>query len=83
MKITTGTIARLATPCVSGTIVTDAEPDAPPLPFSRFDCDVPFETLRIGQRVTFGFGVGRTTDKPCARHVRPLAAKDSPAASCR
>jgi hypothetical protein len=48
MKIATGTIARLATPYGSGTIVTDAEPDAPPLPLSRFDCDVPFEDLRIG-----------------------------------
>jgi hypothetical protein len=50
------------------------EPNAPPLPFSRFDTPVLFETLRIGQRVEFAFGVGRTSDRPCARHVRPLVA---------
>jgi cold shock CspA family protein len=74
----TGRIVRLMTRSGYGFLVADDAPDAPPVFFHSRDCDCVFDAhLRVGQRVSFTFGTDRRTERPLARHVRPVDAPSS------
>lgn len=68
-----GRIVRLMTSSGYGFIVADDAPDASQVFFHSNACACACDAdLRVGQRVSFTFGTNRRTERPLARHVRPI-----------